>query len=169
MKSSRLYTLIKKKRKFSSYTRDRVQSHSYMTNDLLTYGENICAFPHILGSPSSYMTLHPIPCEFPYTWGKCCFLFYQCSSGHLQYSTVVYGKNICAFRHILGSSSSYMTLRPIPSYFPYTWGKFSFLFYQCSSGHLQYSTVVYVFLSFYVLHREGPKAHSLLRNSDSKN
>ncbi len=33
---------------------------SYMTNDLLIYGENICAFPHILGSPSSYMTLHPI-------------------------------------------------------------------------------------------------------------
>jgi hypothetical protein len=31
--------------------RDRVKSH--MTNDLLIYGENICAFPHILGSPSS--------------------------------------------------------------------------------------------------------------------
>jgi hypothetical protein len=39
---------------------------SYMTNDLLIYGENICAFPHILGSPSSYMTSHPIPSEFPY-------------------------------------------------------------------------------------------------------
>ncbi len=39
---------------------------SYMTNDLLIYGENICAFPHILGSPSSYMNLHPIPSEFPY-------------------------------------------------------------------------------------------------------
>jgi hypothetical protein len=34
---------------------------SYITNDLLIYGENICAFPHILGSLSSYMTLHPIP------------------------------------------------------------------------------------------------------------
>jgi hypothetical protein len=59
-----------------------------MTNDLLTYGENICAFPHILGSLASYMTLHPIPSEFPYTWGN--YFFYQCSSGHLQYSTVVY-------------------------------------------------------------------------------
>jgi hypothetical protein len=26
----------------------------------------ICAFPHILGGPSSYMTLHPIPSKFPY-------------------------------------------------------------------------------------------------------
>ncbi len=25
-----------------------------------------CAYPHILGSPSSYMTLHPIPFEFSY-------------------------------------------------------------------------------------------------------
>jgi hypothetical protein len=25
---------------------------SYMTNGLLIYGENICAFPHILGSPA---------------------------------------------------------------------------------------------------------------------
>jgi hypothetical protein len=28
--------------------------------------KNVCAFPHILGSHSSYMTLHPIPSEFPY-------------------------------------------------------------------------------------------------------
>jgi hypothetical protein len=47
-----------------------------MTN-LLIYGENICAFPHILGRPSSYMTLHPIPSEF--IRGKFCFLFYQCT------------------------------------------------------------------------------------------
>jgi hypothetical protein len=45
-----------------------------MTNALLIYGENICAFPHILGSPSSLMTLHPIPSEFPYTvLGNFCF------------------------------------------------------------------------------------------------
>jgi hypothetical protein len=43
-----------------------VLSLQCMTNDLLIFGENICAFPHILGSPSSYMTLHPIPSEFPY-------------------------------------------------------------------------------------------------------
>ncbi len=29
-------------------------------------------------------------------------------------------------------SHSYMTLQPIPSEFPYIWGKFSFLFYPCS-------------------------------------
>ncbi len=49
-----------------------------MTNDLRIYGENIFAFPHILGSPSLHMTLHPIPSEFPDIWGKFCFLFYQC-------------------------------------------------------------------------------------------
>ncbi len=30
---------------------------------------------HILGSPSSYMNLHPIPSEFPNIWGKFCILF----------------------------------------------------------------------------------------------
>ncbi len=39
---------------------------SYMTNDLLIYGENIFAFPHMLGTPYTYITLHPIPSEFPY-------------------------------------------------------------------------------------------------------
>jgi hypothetical protein len=34
----------------------------YMTNGLLIYGE---IFPHIFGSPSSYMTLQPLPSEFP--------------------------------------------------------------------------------------------------------
>ncbi len=65
-----------------------------MTNDLLIYGENICAFSHILGSPSSYMTLHPIPSEFPNIWGfffisalmrKICFLFLSvCESNNLS-------------------------------------------------------------------------------------
>ncbi len=36
---------------------------SYMTNGL-----NICAFPHILGSPSSYMTLQLFHSEFPYPY-----------------------------------------------------------------------------------------------------
>jgi hypothetical protein len=46
--------LIKKKRKFSSYIRKKKKkkegsgAKSYMTNDLLIYGENICPFPHIL-------------------------------------------------------------------------------------------------------------------------
>ncbi len=34
---------------------------------------NICAFPHILASPSSFMTLQPIPPKFPYIRGKFCF------------------------------------------------------------------------------------------------
>jgi hypothetical protein len=62
-------TLIKKEKKvFLTYREIQMGSvsKSYMTNDLLIYGENICAFPHILGSPSSYMTMHPIPSEFPY-------------------------------------------------------------------------------------------------------
>ncbi len=41
---------------------------------------NICAFPHILGSPSLYMTLQLLYSEFPYIWGKFDFLFYQCST-----------------------------------------------------------------------------------------
>jgi hypothetical protein len=49
-------TLIKKKIKFSSILGNSEKSgaNSYMTNDLLIYDENICTFPHILGSPSSY-------------------------------------------------------------------------------------------------------------------
>ncbi len=47
---------------------------SYMSNDRFTRA-NICAFPHILGSPSSYMTLQPILSKFPYIWGKFSFLF----------------------------------------------------------------------------------------------
>ncbi len=39
---------------------------------------NICAFPHILGSPSSYMSLQLLHSEFPCIWGKFGFLFYQC-------------------------------------------------------------------------------------------
>ena len=41
-------------------------SKSNMTNDLLIYDENISAFLHILGSPSSCMALYQIPSEFPY-------------------------------------------------------------------------------------------------------
>ncbi len=49
--------------------------------------------------------------------------------------------NICGFPHILGRTSSYMTLRPIgpiPSEFLYMWGKFSFLFYQYSHSFAVY-------------------------------
>ncbi len=37
-----------------------------MTNGLLIYDKNICPFPHLLGSSSSYITLQPLPSEFPY-------------------------------------------------------------------------------------------------------
>ncbi len=54
-----IYALIKKKIKFSSYVRKfrmkQLQSHIWLTPPHI-WG-NICAFPHILGSPSSYMTL----------------------------------------------------------------------------------------------------------------
>ncbi len=72
-------TLIKRKENFPRVFGNSVGSgaKSYVTNDLLKYGENICAFPHILGSAScsSYMTLHPILSEFPYIWGKFVFFF----------------------------------------------------------------------------------------------
>ncbi len=51
---------------------------SYMTKHL--------HISHILGSPSSYMTLQPLPSEFAYIWGKFYFLSYQC----IQYGTSVY-------------------------------------------------------------------------------
>jgi hypothetical protein len=62
-----------------------------MTNDLRIYGENICAFPHILGSSSSYMTLHPIRSEFVFFFISVAVSLYSClpcclSAYHL-YST----------------------------------------------------------------------------------
>jgi hypothetical protein len=62
------YTVIKNKLNFPHTlgNSEGLGAQSYMTNDLLIYGEHICASPHILGSPSSCMTLHPIPSEFPY-------------------------------------------------------------------------------------------------------
>ncbi len=72
-------TLTKKKIKFSSYIR-KFRKHGCKAKDWRPphIWVNICAFPHTLGSPSSYMTLQPIPSEFPYRWGKFRFLFYQC-------------------------------------------------------------------------------------------
>ncbi len=60
-----------------------MQSHIHMTTGLLIqYMEKIFhAFPDILGSPSSYVTLHPIPSEFPYTYMReilFSFLSVQC-------------------------------------------------------------------------------------------
>ncbi len=41
--------------------------------------------------------------------------------------------NAQIFSHIWGGLLSYMTLQLLPSGFPYIWGKFCFLFYQCSN------------------------------------
>ncbi len=43
---------------------------SYMTNGPPHIWGNICAFPHILGSSSSYMTVQLLYSEFPYIWGN---------------------------------------------------------------------------------------------------
>ncbi len=79
--SENVVSLIKKKIKFSSYIRKFRGIGCeviYVINDLLMMETCICAFPHVLGSPSPYMTLHPILSEFPYIWGKFSFLFYHC-------------------------------------------------------------------------------------------
>ncbi len=74
-------SLIKKKRK--SFLCKEIQkgeaAKSYMTNGICMIRLKICSFPHILGSPSSYMTLQLLPSEFPYIYEeKFSFLFYQC-------------------------------------------------------------------------------------------
>ncbi len=68
------------------------QSHIWLTASSHIWG-NICSFPHILGSHSSYMTLQLLHSEFPYMWGKFSFLFYQCT----LYIYVVYGCNALLF------------------------------------------------------------------------
>jgi hypothetical protein len=78
-------TLIKKKIKFSSYMRKFGGigwKLIYDYNDLLIFGESICAFRHMLGRPSSYTTLHPIPFLiyeeiFFISVQKCLFLMFK--------------------------------------------------------------------------------------------
>ncbi len=48
----------------------------------------MCAFSHILGSPSSYMALQLLHSEFPYIWGKFDFLFYQCALTQESYKYI---------------------------------------------------------------------------------
>ncbi len=75
-------TLIKMKTKFSSYKRksrrERLLCHIWLTAASWTT-KYLRIFSYIvLGSPSSYMTLQPLPSDFPYIWGNFSFLFYQC-------------------------------------------------------------------------------------------
>ncbi len=70
----------KKKIKFSSYIRNLEGSgSSHIWLPASSMGKNLCISSYIR-KPFliQYMTLHLIPSEFPYIWGKFCFLFYQC-------------------------------------------------------------------------------------------
>ncbi len=51
-----------------------------------------------------------------------------------QLQSHIWGRagNAQIFPHIWGSRWSYMTLQLLHSEFPYIWGKFDFLFYQCT-------------------------------------
>jgi hypothetical protein len=61
---------------------------------------NICAFPHIIGSPSSYMTLQLLHSEFPFILRKFDFLFHQCSRTSYSLAAVA---SICSFTILLFS------------------------------------------------------------------
>jgi hypothetical protein len=71
--------LIKKKVKFYLYImkirRDRLQSHIWLTAS--SYMDKYLRISSYIRSPSSCITLKPIPSEFPNIWGKFSF-FYQC-------------------------------------------------------------------------------------------
>ncbi len=49
---------------------------------------------------------------------------------------------------ILGSPSSYMTLQPLRSKFPYIWGKFNILFYQCRDVAITFTNMTKKFKSY---------------------
>ncbi len=51
---------------------------------------------------------------------------------HIWLTDSSYMVNICAFSHILRSPFSHMTLQLLLSEFPYIWGKFYFISYQCT-------------------------------------
>ncbi len=53
---------------------DQLQSHIWLTAS--SYMGKFCAFPHILGSPSSYLTLQLLHSEFSYIYGENLILFF---------------------------------------------------------------------------------------------
>ncbi len=61
---------------------------SYMTIGLFIY-INICAFSHILGSPSSYITLQLLHSEFPYTVYEENFILFFISVRTYRWITVL--------------------------------------------------------------------------------
>jgi hypothetical protein len=65
---------------------EQLQSHLWLT--AFSYKGNICAFPHIWGSPSSTMTVQLLHSEFPYIWGNFDFLYYQSRAPSLKTRTL---------------------------------------------------------------------------------
>ncbi len=61
--------------RYQEIQKERLKSHIWLTDSSYSIWLNNFAFPHILGSHSLYMTLQPLPYEFPYMRGKCYFLF----------------------------------------------------------------------------------------------
>jgi hypothetical protein len=57
-------------------------ANSFMTNGLLILMGNNCAFSHILGSPSSCMTLQLLHSEFPHIYEKKCIFFFISESAN---------------------------------------------------------------------------------------
>ncbi len=60
--------------------------------------------------PSSYMTLHPIPSEFPYIWGKFCFLFISASPWTLRFFPRIW-RHFCVPQTTLNLPCSPYTLK----------------------------------------------------------
>ncbi len=69
---------------------EQLQSHIWLTASSYM-GKYFFAFPHILGSHSSYMTLQLLHSEFHNVGGKFSFLFYQCRIRGLQRDVVYLG------------------------------------------------------------------------------
>jgi hypothetical protein len=66
LQSTEDYTDKKSNQIFLKEIQSGAVAKSYMTNGLLSeILGNICAFPHKLGNPSSYMTLQLLQSEFP--------------------------------------------------------------------------------------------------------
>ncbi len=100
-----------------------------MTNGLFIYGEIF--FPHLLGSPTLYMSLQLLHSEFPDIWGKFDFLFYQCE----ERLPNIWG-NAQIFHHIRYEEAvSRIDFAPDPSEFPYIYEEnFIFCFFSVA-GH----------------------------------
>ncbi len=103
---------------------DWLQSHIWLSASSYTVWLNICAFPHILGSPSSYMTLQPITSEFPHILEKFLFLVYQCRAlvcfyahGRVDKLFQSFGTQISSFSESLNFLWDWSKINNISIYF----------------------------------------------------